>query len=64
MSKTFRDSYPAIPWRRIIDQRNIIAHNYYEIDHERLYRVAVVHAQELIDQLQGALPLFPPPTES
>ena len=34
ISKGFRDTHPDIPWRQIIAQRNILIHEYGEIEHE------------------------------
>ena len=40
VSVTFRERHPEIPWRNIIGQRNILAHDYGQIDHARLYKTA------------------------
>jgi uncharacterized protein with HEPN domain len=45
-----------IPWCEIIGQRNILAHEYGQIDHELLYKTAVNDIPELISILQHALP--------
>jgi uncharacterized protein with HEPN domain len=60
VSSTFQASHPEIPWRPIQAQRHVLAHDYGEIRHERLWRVAKVHIPELIRQLE---PLVPPPPE-
>ncbi|MDT9188552.1 DUF86 domain-containing protein [Limnospira indica PCC 9438] len=39
-----RSQHPEIPWKNIIGMRNILAHNYFEID---LDMVWVVVEQEL-----------------
>lgn len=36
ISEPFRKQHPEIPWRRIIGQRNVIAHEYGEIKQEAL----------------------------
>jgi len=41
VSQAFRDEHPEIPWKPIIAQRNVLAHEYDEIDNERIWRVAV-----------------------
>ena len=53
VSQTFRDSHPEIAWRPIIAQRHILAHDYGEIDDERIWNVALVHIPELITQLKS-----------
>jgi len=40
VSTTFQEQHPEIPWRNIIGQRNILAHDYGQIDHDRLYKTA------------------------
>lgn len=47
---------PEIPWREIIGQRNILAHEYGQIDHELLYKTAVNDIPDLIQSLEKALP--------
>ena len=32
LSTTIREQYPDIPWTKIIGMRNILTHNYFEID--------------------------------
>jgi len=58
VSDNFRKAHPEIPWRAIIGQRNVLAHEYGEIKQERLWKVATEKIPELIVQLE---PLIPPP---
>ncbi len=60
VSKPFQDAHPEIPWRPILAQRHVLAHEYGEIKHERIWRVATVHVPELIEQLAALLPEPPP----
>jgi uncharacterized protein with HEPN domain len=46
----------------IMGQRHVLAHDYGEIKHERIWLVATVHVPVLIEQLKGLVP--PPPQES
>jgi uncharacterized protein with HEPN domain len=55
LSQAFRDAHPEIPWRKIIVQRHVLAHDYGEIKHERVWAVATVHIPELILSLQPFL---------
>jgi uncharacterized protein with HEPN domain len=45
-----------IPWREIIGQRNILAHEYGQIDHEILYKTATEDVPDLIVIIQDLLP--------
>lgn len=58
VSTAFQAAHSEIPWRPIQAQRHVLAHDYGEIRHERIWRVATVHIPELIRQLE---PLVPPP---
>ena len=56
VSIPYQNAHAEIPWREIIGQRNILAHEYGQIDHELLYKTAVEDIPELIGQLQSLLP--------
>jgi uncharacterized protein with HEPN domain len=56
VSKTYRDTHTEIPWREIIGQRNILAHEYGQIDHEILYKTATEDVPDLIVIVQDLLP--------
>jgi len=43
-------------WRPIIAQRHILAHEYGEIEHDLIWRVATVHVPVLQRQLLAILP--------
>ena len=50
LSLDIRDQHPQIPWTKMIGMRNILTHNYFEID---LDIVWVVVDQELSDIKQN-----------
>ena len=60
VSEAFRSQHPEIPWKAMIGQRNVMAHEYDEIDHERVWNVVVRNLPELVRLLK---PLVPPPPE-
>jgi hypothetical protein len=47
--------------RDIIGFRDILAYGYAELDHMRVYQIAIVHAPALLSAVQEALKAFPPP---
>jgi uncharacterized protein with HEPN domain len=47
--------------RDIIGFRNILAHGYAEIDHNKVYDIAVRHAPDLLAAVKEALKGFPEP---
>jgi uncharacterized protein with HEPN domain len=50
-----RAAAAAVPWERIIGQRNVLAHMYGEIRHERLYKTAREDVPDLIAALRRLL---------
>lgn len=59
VSADFRQKHPDIPWPKIIAQRHVLAHEYGEIKHERIWAVVTVHLTELIDKIQRLIPKPP-----
>lgn len=57
VSRDFQDAHPEIPWQKIIAMRHVLAHEYGEIRHEIIYRIATTHIPDLIEKLK---PLIPP----
>jgi uncharacterized protein with HEPN domain len=58
VSPTFKAQHVEIPWQQIIGQRNVLAHEYGEINQDRIWLVAIRRIPELIDLPE---PLLPPP---
>jgi len=51
LSHDFKKFENKVPWTKIIGMRNIIAHEYGEILEERIWIIAKVHIQELLDNV-------------
>ncbi|MBX3433305.1 MAG: DUF86 domain-containing protein [Pirellulales bacterium] len=58
VSQEFQAAHPEIPWRPIQAQRHVLAHDYGEIKHDRIWRVAETEIPKLIALLE---PLTPAP---
>ncbi|HWJ34150.1 MAG TPA: HepT-like ribonuclease domain-containing protein [Steroidobacteraceae bacterium] len=56
VSSTTRQAQTDIPWSDLVGQRNILAHEYGQIDHELLYRTATEDVPALIALLEKRLP--------
>lgn len=56
VSAETRAAHPEIPWKLIIGQRNILAHEYGHIDHAQLYRTATIDQPRLTAILERLLP--------
>ncbi len=61
VSAEFQSDHADIPWQPIQAQRHVLAHDYGEIKHERVWRVATANIPELIQRLERLVP--PPPDE-
>ena len=51
----FQSAHPEIDWRSIVGQRNVLAHKYGVIDHERLFRTGTESVPGLIAALEKIL---------
>ncbi len=58
VSATFASEHPEFPWKQMIAQRNVLAHEYGEIKLERIYALVTTDLTKLIQQLE-ALSLEP-----
>ena len=59
VTHAFRDAHPQIPWRPIMAQRHILAHEYGDVDPRLIWRVATLHIPALIGLLRPLLPERP-----
>ena len=48
LSDNFVEKNPQLPWRKMKDMRNILAHEYYYADSARTWDVATIHIPELL----------------
>lgn len=57
VSPEFRNAHLEIPWRKIMGFRNVVVHNYFQVDFHRVWKIASRDIPELIKTLE---PLVPP----
>lgn len=62
VSEGYRQKHPEIPWRGIIALRNVLAHEYGEIQQERMWRVVSQRIPDLITLIEQ-LDLPSPPSD-
>jgi uncharacterized protein with HEPN domain len=60
ISAGLKEANPQIPWRLIVDQRNVLVHAYDEIEDERIWGLAARDIPRLIEQLTALLPVQEP----
>jgi len=63
LSEAFLQEHPEIPWSDMIGLRNVIAHQYDDLDIQQLRSVVTENIPELIQQLEPLLPDMPPALE-
>ena len=55
VSREFREAYPEIPRRKIIAQRNVLVHEYGDVDDDLIWNLVAVELLPLVDKLRAAL---------
>jgi len=56
ISPDLKGAHPEIPWRLIVDQRNVLIHAYDEIETERIWALVQQDIPRLVEQLEELLP--------
>ncbi len=60
VSPAFKARHSDIAWQGIVGQRNVVAHEYGNIEHDRLWIIATRRVPELVAKLENLLPPIPP----
>ena len=60
VSEELKQEHPEIPWKRIISQRNVLIHEYDDIDYEKIWKVVSIDVPRLIEQVRPLIPPLPP----
>lgn len=50
-----RDRYEDIPWRRLRETRNVVAHAYFGVNMPRIWRLAARDLPRIAERLQAML---------
>ena len=56
ISQKFQEDHPEIPWRQMVGQRNVLAHEYGDINIERVWSAATVNIPALLNALEPLVP--------
>jgi uncharacterized protein with HEPN domain len=62
VSREFQEAHPEIPWRQMVGQRNVLIHEYGDVDHALVWSVVQKHIPALLAQIEPLLP-HPPTAE-
>lgn len=60
VSAEFRGAHPEVPWQAIVATRHIVTHEYGELEHDKMWRVATIHIPNLVETLKPILAAHPP----
>lgn len=60
VSRPCRDQLPQITWSAVIATRHVLAHEYGDIDQERMGRIATVYVPEVVAAITPMLEANPP----
>ncbi|MEA2602561.1 MAG: hypothetical protein QOF89_3553 [Acidobacteriota bacterium] len=61
VSPGFQERHPEIPWRKIVAQRNVLVHEYGDVDPALIWDLVQEHLPRLVAQLEDLVP--PPPQD-
>lgn len=55
LPQTYRRTYNVVPWKKIIGMRNIVVHDYDEINLKEVWSVAKIDLPDLVVSIQKIL---------
>jgi uncharacterized protein with HEPN domain len=60
VSPAFRERHPGVPWSAVIATRHILAHEYDDVQHDKVWRIATRHIPALVAEIDPILREHPP----
>lgn len=54
-----KDKYPGVPWREITGTRDILSHEYFRVNLERIWRTIQEDLLPFREKIEGILKQFP-----
>ena len=55
ISQTLKDHYKWIKWRKMAGMRDVLIHNYADVDYHIVWKVATVDIPDLMEQIKQVL---------
>ena len=52
LSHGFKEQHPEVPWRKIVDSRHILVHDYYQIKLEIIWDIVLKEMYPLKEKIQ------------
>lgn len=59
VSPDFQQSHPEIPWRGMVAQRNVLVHEYGDVEHALIWDLIQRELPALVEQLERLVPPAP-----
>lgn len=59
VSAELRAAYPEIPWQKMVSQRNVLAHEYRDVRHEKIWSLIQEQLPPLVEDVEKMLPPEP-----
>jgi uncharacterized protein with HEPN domain len=56
ISDAMRAEHPEIPWRKIVGQRNVLIHDYGDVDDELVWNLVELEIPKLVSILERLVP--------
>ncbi len=63
LTKGFRSQHPSIPWKQIAGMRDILSHDYDEVDLDEVWLVINQNLPKLLSYIQPLIPPEQPPPD-
>ncbi len=55
LDEEFKEKYSSIPWQKIKDFRNLVAHNYFGIDADEIWEIITTKIKPLKIDIQNII---------
>ena len=55
LSDEFREQYPVIPWRQMAGLRDVVIHDYDELDFDILWNIIHINLPDILPEIQAIL---------
>ncbi|MGL5083917.1 MAG: HepT-like ribonuclease domain-containing protein [Microcoleaceae cyanobacterium] len=55
LSNEFREQHPTIPWRQMAGLRDVVIHDYDELDFDILWNVIHINLPDILPEIQSIL---------
>lgn len=58
LDENFKKEYSNIPWQKIKDFRNLVAHNYFGIDADEIWEIITIRIKPLKTDIENIIEIY------